>query len=389
MSKHAVLSASSSERWINCPGSVQMARHFPGTSSVAADEGTLAHELAALLLLEEDDSEVAKLEEKINWFYQEHPELGGSFQQMHGILEPYVCYVTDLFQEALKTDPSALLLIEQRVDFSDIVPDGFGTADVVLISEGRVTVIDLKYGKGVPVSAVGNPQIRLYALGAIKLYSVLYNFGSARMVIYQPRLDSVTDAEMTTDELQLWADQVVKPAAKMALADSPPCHPGPWCDSHFCPGAGVCRERANYVLAIDRHSGKDPAILTDEEIADTLARLEHLQSFAKKLSDYALGEIQDGHLIPGWKIVEGRSNRAYTDQDKAAAAAVQAGYPEAAIYTRSLIGISAMEKLMGKKQFSKVLGDYVTKPKGAPKLAPESDPRPAFDVRGGINEEFD
>lgn len=389
---HATLSASGAERWINCPGSVKMAAHFPSLSSTVAEEGTLAHELAAFLIEHRDEidhrsddaaavafsSGIAGLAREIDAFYADHKDLDDDFEYMKRVIDPYVDYVVAEYQAALKADEAAVLMTEQRVDFSDIVPGGFGTSDVIIIGGGRVTVIDLKYGKGVAVSAKDNPQIRLYALGAINLFDMIYDFDRVKMVIYQPRRDSVTEEEMPVDDLKAWAEAVVRPAAEKAISDNPPYHPGDWCDSHFCPGAGACKARADYCLGLERHSGKDPALLTDEELSDALRRAEALKSFSKKLGDYALGEIQTGHPIPGWKVVEGKTNRAYTDLDKVAAAALAAGYPEALIYQRSLIGITGMEKLMGKKKFQEVLGKLVEKPQGAPKLAPESDERPAF-----------
>lgn len=382
---HAALSASGAERWINCPGSVHMAEKFPEGTSAAAEEGTLAHELAALEIEYRDQkktkaykAELASIQKMVGAFYEDHADLDDDFAYMARTLEPYIDYVAREYQEALKADEAAVIMTEQRVDFSEYVPGGFGTSDVIIIGGGRVTVIDLKYGKGVAVSAIDNPQIRLYALGAINLFDMIYDFDRVKMVIYQPRRDSVTEEELPVDDLKAWAEAVVKPAAEAAVSDAPPYHPGDWCDSHFCPGAGVCKARADYVLGLERHSGKDPALLTDEELSDALNRAEALRSWAKKLNDYALGEIQTGHPIPGWKVVEGKTNRAYTDLDAVAAAAIKAGYPEAMIYQKSLIGITGMEKLMGKKKFQEVLGKLVEKPQGAPKLAPESDDRPSF-----------
>lgn len=389
MTNHATFSPSAAEKWINCPGSVHMASLFPSTSTPAAKEGSLAHELAAHLIEGRNCSdscpieelyaeEAAAIEKKVVEFYKENPELPDTFENMNRTIEPYIDYVFREYQETVIKDPAAVLLTEQRVDFSSVVPGGYGTSDVVIIGGGRVTVIDLKYGKGVPVSARDNPQIRLYALGAINAFDLVYEFDRVKMVIYQPRLDSVTEEEIPVDELKAWAEAVVKPAAEKALSDNPPYHPGEWCSSHFCPGAGVCRARADFVLGLERHSGKDPALLTDAELSDALARLETLQDWAKKLNNYALGEIQTGHPIPGWKIVEGASKRRYSDEDKVAAAAIKAGYKKALLYKSSLIGITEMEKLMGKKQFKEVLGALIVKPAGAPKLAPESDSRPAF-----------
>ena len=378
MSKHSTFSASSAERWIHCPGSIHMASLFPPTTSPAAEEGTLAHELAALMIEGARRDALEAIEAKVNRFYEAHPDLRDSFAAMLRTLEPYIDYVTAAYVNALAVDPAAVLLTEQRVDFSDIVPGGFGTSDVVIIGGGRVTVIDLKYGKGVPVSAKDNPQIRLYAIGAINAFDLVYDFDRVKMVIYQPRLDSVTEEELSVDALRAWADTTVKPAAEAAASDDPPYCPGEWCASHFCPGAGVCRARAEYVLALERHAGKDPALLSDEELSDALTRADVLQKWAKALNSYAMGEIQTGHAIPGWKIVEGRSNRIFADEDKVVAAAVRAGFDKALLFKSSLIGITDMEKLMGKKQFKEVLGALVVKPAGAPKLAPESDERPAF-----------
>lgn len=378
MSKHSTFSASSAERWIHCPGSIHMASLFPPTTSPAAEEGTLAHELAALMIEGARRDALEAIEAKVNRFYEAHPDLRDSFAAMLRTLEPYIDYVTAAYVNALAVDPAAVLLTEQRVDFSDTVPGGFGTSDVVIIGGGRVTVIDLKYGKGVPVSAKDNPQIRLYAIGAINAFDLVYDFDRVKMVIYQPRLDSVTEEELSVDALRAWADTTVKPAAEAAASDDPPYCPGEWCASHFCPGAGVCRARAEYVLALERHAGKDPALLSDEELSDALTRADVLQKWAKALNSYAMGEIQTGHAIPGWKIVEGRSNRIFADEDKVVAAAVRAGFDKALLFKSSLIGITDMEKLMGKKQFKEVLGALVVKPAGAPKLAPESDERPAF-----------
>ena len=378
MTKHATFSASSAERWINCPGSIHMTGLFPSTSTPAAEEGTLAHELAALMIEGARRDALEAIEEKVTRFYEANPDLKDSFANMTRTLDPYIDFVAREHQEALAADPAAVLLTEQRVDFSNIVPGGFGTSDVVIIGGGRVTVIDLKYGKGVPVSARDNPQIRLYAIGAINAFDLVYDFDRVKMVIYQPRLDSVTEEELPVDDLKAWAEAIVKPAAEAAASDDPPYHPGDWCASHFCPGAGVCRARADYILALERHAGTDPALLTDAELADVLGRLEPLQKWAKAVSTYALGEMQTGHAIPGWKIVEGRSNRTFTDEDQVVAAAVKAGFDKALLFKSSLIGITDMEKLMGKKQFKEVLGALVVKLAGAPKLAPESDERPAF-----------
>lgn len=392
MAEHATLSASSAERWINCPGSVHMASLFPSTSSAAAQEGTLAHALAAEILQKDESNGLhakfmAEIETEIEAFYYDHPELKGSALIMEQTIEPYTDYVMSEYLAVKANDKAAELLIEQRVDFSHIVPGGFGTSDVVIVGDDMIEVIDLKYGKGVAVSAVNNPQIRLYALGAIALFDLIYDFSKVKMIIYQPRLDSVTEEIMDVKTLKEWAEAVVRPAAKTALSKNPPYSPGEWCSSHFCPGAGACKARAEYLLSLGQYSDRDPALLSLEEISNALTRAETLQKWVKQLNSYALSEAMDGRGIPGWKVVESRTNRAYTDTDKVAEAAIAAGFPEASIYDRKLLGITDMERLMGKKTFAKVLGGLVEKPKGVPKLAPETDARPPYD--GDIIREFD
>jgi len=387
MADHSMFSPSAAERWMHCPGSLHMARMFPSSSSAAAEEGSLAHELAEAKINGRTDLD--DLHSRIDEFYKNHPEQPGSFTDMVDYLDPYVDYVNATYQAALKEDPSAVLMTEQRIDYSEIAPGGFGTADVIIIGGGCATIIDLKFGKGVKVSARENPQIRIYAYGVVEAFNLVYDFTNVKMVIYQPRLDSVTEETMTVENLTAWALFEVKPAAKDALSENPTYRPGEWCTSHFCPGAGACKARADYALALERHSGKDPALLTDEELSDALTRAAILESWAKALNKYALDEAVAGHAIPGWKVIESVSKRVFSDEDKVADAAVKAGYDRALLYKSSLIGITEMEKLMGKKNFGKVLGDLVIKPKGKPKLAPESDEKPAFDVKKSIKDEFD
>lgn len=387
MADHSMFSPSAAERWMHCPGSLHMAGKFPASTSPAAQEGSLAHELAEAKI--NGITNLDDLHARIDEFYKNNPEQVGSFADMVDYLDPYVDYVNATYQEILKADPATVLMTEQRVDYSEIAPGGFGTADVIIIGNGHAVIIDLKFGKGIKVSAKDNPQIRIYAYGVIEAFNLVYDFTSVKMVIYQPRLDSVTEEMMTVEDLTSWALFEVKPAAQNALSETPTYCPGEWCSSHFCPGAGVCKARADYALALERHSGKDPALLTDEELSDALERAAILQEWAKSLNKYALDEAVAGHNIPGWKVVESVSKRVFSDEDKVAEAAVNAGYDRALLYKSSLIGITEMEKLMGKKNFSKVLGDLVIKPKGKPKLTKESDEKPAFDAKKSIKDEFD
>ena len=388
MTAHAYLSASSADRWIHCPGSARLAALYPESRSPAADEGTLAHSISQVLIeynagditKAEQKKKLAAIKKKVDAFYADHKDMPGSFDTMLRILEPYVTYVWAEYQEARKADPAAVLMCECKVTFEEYVPDSFGTSDVVIIGNGKATVIDLKYGKGVPVSAVGNPQIRLYALGAISEFELLYEFDRVKVVIYQPRLDSVTEEELAVEDLKAWADETVKPAAEEAAGKDARICPGPWCDDHFCPAANKCKTRAKWLLELERFTIKDPELLTDDELGEILPRLQALGPFQKKVENYAIDALAKGIPIKGWKLVEGMSRRKYTDEDQVASAVMAAGYAEALIYERSLLGITKMTDLLGKKKFNEILADkgLITKPQGAPKLAPESDPKPAF-----------
>lgn len=383
--KHAYLSASSAERWLHCPGSARLAALFPETHSDAAAEGALAHSMAQHMIEhaygemndETYEKVMAEDTEAVTKFYKEHKDMTGSADAMKRILEPYVDYCMAEFEKLKKEDGASVLMTEQRVDFSEYVPQGFGTSDVVLIGDRKIVVIDLKYGKGVTVRAQNNPQIRLYAIGALDLFDGIYEFTTVKAVIYQPRLDNVTDEEMTVKKLRDWAEKVVKPKAEEAAGENATICPGRWCDDHFCPAAARCKKRAEWILKMSQFV-KDPDLLTDDEMGEVLARLPALQAFARKATNYAIDAITTGHPIKGYKVIEGTSRRRYSDEDKVAAAAIAAGYDEAMLYSRKLIGITEMTSLMGKKNFNQILGGLIVKPQGAPKLAPESDPHPSF-----------
>lgn len=284
MPKHAKLSASGAELWLNCPGSVHMAELFPETTSPAAVEGTLAHELAQTMILSASsptdhldparEAEYRSERDKVNAFYSEHKDMEGSFDGMKKILAPYVDYVIEEYQKIKAKDPAAELMTEQHVDFSDIVPGGFGTSDVVIIGSDICEVIDLKYGKGIPVSAINNPQIRLYTYGTMAAFDLSYDFNKVKMVIYQPRLDSVTSEELSADDLRSWGKAVIAPAAKKALGKKLTYKPGPWCKSHFCPAAGSCKARAAEMHKFEEMMKKrkaDDAVLSGNEMGKALA----------------------------------------------------------------------------------------------------------------------
>ncbi len=370
---HARLSSSSAHRWINCPGSVKLGEQFPSSSSIYADEGTLAHEAAEQLITTGKVSAAHK--KAIKKFYEDHPELGGSVEEMLRTLEPYVDFVKEEYNDQLKIDEATQLMTEQRVDLRAWIPESFGTSDVVIIRKGRLHIIDLKYGKGVPVFAEGNPQLRLYALGTLDMLDMLYEVDEVVMTIYQPRLDNVSTDKFPAWDLYNWAEEVVKPAAVLAMSDNAPTAAGDWCQ--FCPARKICRTRAEHYTDMADYMKK--MTLSNEEIATLLEKVDGLVKWAEDLKDGALARALEGEAFPGWKVVEGRSNRKYSGtEEEIVRQAEGAGFDQALLYERKLLTITNMEKLMGKKTFAEVLGAYVEKPQGKPTLAPESDKRPAL-----------
>lgn len=370
---HAKLNSSGAHRWMNCPGSVKLSEQFPSSSSIYADEGTLAHEAAEQLIKTGKVSAAHK--KRINAFYEDHPELGGDADQMIKTLEPYVDYIKEEYNEQLHVDPATQLLTEQRVDLTAWVPEGFGTSDVVIIRKGRLHIIDLKYGKGVPVFAEGNPQLRLYALGSLDMLDMVYEVDEVVMTIYQPRIDNVSTDTIPAADLYKWGSGEVKPAADLALSDNAPFAAGSWCQ--FCPARQSCRERAENYLSLEGYKKK--ALLSVEEIGEILGEVDGLVKWAEDLKEGALTRALEGESFPGWKVVEGRSIRKYSGtEDEIVRQCEGAGYDHALLYETKLLTVSAMEKMMGKKQFGEVLGNYIEKPPGKPTLAPESDKRPAI-----------
>ena len=371
---HAKLSSSASKRWLGCPGSVKLSEHYPNGSSIYADEGTIAHGMAEEMI-SKDDKLVQKYEVEADKFYGEHPELNGTFLEMKMILQPYVDYVFEEYAEQVHEDEAAQLMTEERVDLTEYIPGGFGTSDVVILRQGRLHIIDLKYGKGVAVSAEDNPQLKLYALGTLARFDMLYDIEDVVMTIYQPRLDNVSTDTIKAKDLYTWGEEVIKPGAQLALSEDAPVHAGDWCQ--FCPARYDCKERARDAMELQKYLGQ--MVLSPEEIAEILGKIDRLTKFAEDIKDSALTKALDGEEIPGWKVVEGRSIRKYVGSEEEIVRQCEgAGYDQALLYERKLLTITNMEKLMGKKQFAEVLGAYVEKPEGKPTLAPESDKRPAI-----------
>ena len=386
MGAHAILSPSGAHRWMHCPPSAQLEKRFPDERSDYAAEGTFAHKLADLRLSRAIANtlkpsiykkQLAELK-KDSWYSTALEEY----------VEAYVAQVTEIFLTTKKNCKDTLVLLEQKLDFSEWVPGGFGTGDVVVISDDTLEVIDLKYGKGVPVSAEDNPQTRLYGLGAIRTYQMLYDFSKVRLTIIQPRLDSISTEELTGDELIAWADEQVKPKAAQANAGKGEFCAGDHC--RFCRARATCRARAEHNMELVKYDFQDAFLLTPSEIAEILGKAEELVRWSSDVKEHALDQaINHGEKFPGWKLVEGKSNRKYSDEEAVAQTLIKADYKEDAIYKpKELLGITALEKEVGKKKFSQLLGELIIKPSGKPTLVPESDKRPEINSTDAAKADF-
>ena len=380
---HALLGPSSAHMWMTCPPSARLGESFEDQGSEYAQEGTLAHRIGELLLRKrwEGADITADLEAA-----QADPLYSG---EMGECMEAYAAFVEERMAEAKTRCADPRIFIEQTVKFDEYVPEGFGTSDVIIISDGLLDVTDLKYGKGVPVSAEGNPQMKLYALGCYLALSWAYDINTIRMNIFQPRLDSISTDTVSRDELLAWAENELKPRAALAWEGK-----GAFCPStetcRWCRASPRCRAHRDYQLETARQEFADPPLLSPGEVAEVMDRLPALLTWADKVKAYALdAALNRGEQFPGYKVVEGRSNRRYADEDGIAAALRRAGFQAADIYKpRELLGLTAMEKLVGKKKFGELVGQYIIKPEGAPALVPEADKRPPINTAAKAAEDF-
>ena len=363
--KHAVLSASSSERWLNCPPSARLCEAYEDKGSDYAAEGTDAHALCEFRLKQVLGIPTDNPIENLSWYNEE----------MEDCAAGYAAYVSELLETAKLTCADPVILIEQRVDFSRWVQDGFGTADCIVIADGVLNIVDYKHGKGVEVSAVDNPQMMLYALGALEIFDGIYDIDSVRMTIYQPRKSNISVCVMGKDGLLEWAQNDLTYKAKLAYEGKGEFKAGNHCQ--FCKAKANCRKRAEYNLELARYDFEMPALLGDDEVAAILTKADELVSWAGDIKDYALQKALSGTKFTGFKVVEGRSNRKYTDEAAVAKAVEDAGYEP---YEKRLLGITAMSQTLGRKKFEELLGGLVYKPPGKPVLVPESNKRPAMNT---------
>lgn len=374
MADHAVLSASGSHRWLNCTPSARLELEFENTGSEAAREGTAAHALCE-----------HKLKRAFH-MRSRRPVSDYDSDEMEKCTDAYAEFVMEQYEAAKQVCKDPVILIEQRLDFSCYVPDGFGTGDCLIISDDKLHIIDFKYGMGVLVEAEDNPQMKLYALGALAVYDALYDIREVSMTIFQPRRENVSTWTLSVDELKAWAENELKPRAKMAYDGEGEYLPGEWCT--FCRAAVRCRARAEEKLRLAQTEFRMPPLLTDAEIEEILAVLPDLTKWANEIAAYALdAALNHGKEWNGFKVVEGRSVRKYRDEAAVAEAAKVAGYKD--IYRQSLIPLTEMQRLMGKDRFEEILGGLITKAPGRPTLVPKSDRRPAMNVSNAINEFYE
>ena len=362
---HAILSASSSDRWLHCPPSARLCESYDDKGSDYAAEGTDAHALCEYKLRRALGMEATDPTENLTWFNEE----------MSDCANGYSAYVLEQVETAKQNCADPVVLIEQRVDFSHWVESGFGTADCIIIADGTLQVIDYKHGLGVLVDATENPQMQCYALGALELFDGIYDIDSVRMTIYQPRRDNVSTYELSKNALYRWANEVLKPTADLAFVGEGNFLCGEWCG--FCKAKHDCRARADANMELARYDFKLPPLLTDEEVEEILTRVDDLVAWASDIKDYALQQAISGKEWHGYKLVEGRSNRKYTNDALVAAAVERIGIDP---YERKLLGVTAMQKLLGKSRFDEILAAYIEKPQGKPTLVPESDKRPAMNT---------
>ena len=371
MSDHAVLSASGAHRWLNCLPSARLELEFVNNESSAAAEGTAAHALCE-----------HKLKKALH-MRSKRPVSVYNSDEMEEHSDAYVEFVMEQLELAKQSCTDPLILIEQRLDFSCYVPQGFGTGDCIIIADRKLHIIDFKYGMGVLVDAVDNPQMKLYALGALEIYDSLYDIEEVSMTIFQPRRENVSTWTIRVEDLKDWAEKELKPKAKKAYDGEGEYLPGEWCT--FCRAAVKCRARAEEKLKLAQSEFKLPPLLTDSEIEEVLSKLSDLTKWANEIIAYATdAAVNHGKEWHGFKVVEGRSVRKYKDEDAVAEVAKANGYKD--IFRQSLITLTEMERLMGKSKFEKILGDLIYKPPGKPTLAPLSDKRPAMNVSNAKNE---
>lgn len=367
---HALLSPSAAHRWMNCTAAPRLEENIADNGSSFAEEGTLAHAYCAKHLKEflglptkDEEAEIAQLFETYHT------------GEMDEYTDTYKVIVLEKFNAARAKTPDAQLLVEVRLDFTTWMPEAFGTADAVIIADGTMEIIDFKYGKGVKVSAVKNPQMMIYALGAYQQFSFEYNIERLRMTIVQPRIDNISEYELSAVDLLAWATYQLQPKAKEAFEGNGHQMPGEWCQ--FCKVKATCKALADLTFAaVEEHP--DPKTITAEEMATrVLPMLDTIKTWIKGVDEYTLEQALNGQKYIGFKLVAGRSVRKITDPEAVMGALSENEFAEDAyMKPRELKTITDLEKAIGKKRFNEICSQWIDKPQVKPTLVPESDKRP-------------
>lgn len=365
MGAHARNSPSALHRTLNCPPSLVLGEQFQDEESQYAAEGSAGHALAEHLIKKHLKQRTKR---PVSDYYSD---------DLMEAVEDYVAFVIEQIEDAKRECKSPLFSVEQRVDISEYSPDCFGTADMVIVTDRVAHVIDLKLGRGVEVSAEENPQLMAYGLGVLEMAEILYDIEVVRLTIYQPRINNFSTWEITPEALKKWGEEILKPRSAMALAGAGEFQAGSWC--RFCKARNQCRARAEEFLRLAKMEFRQPALLSDDEMAEIIKVSDELAKWASDVYAYAQDQaIIHGKQWKGYKLVEGRSNRKYSSEDEVAEAAKNAGYTD--IYKQTLIGVTEMERLMGKKEFARILGKLVYKPQGKITLVPDTDKREAIQI---------
>ena len=370
---HALLSASSAHRWLECPPSAVANEAYPNQDTAFTQEGTLAHE-------------VAEIYAKGEFIAPEAAEATGILitKEMIECAKEYAEYI-----EEHKKSNDAIVLLEQRVDFSPWVPDGFGTCDCIIIQDDTLTIIDYKYGQGVAVSATDNPQMKLYALGAMNDYGIAMDVKKVELHIFQPRLNNISTDNLTVEELMEWAEKTVKPTAKKAIKGKGKYAPGEHC--RFCQHGGKCRALTKMCTEyLDTHGLRVALpVLAPHEVADVLRMEPMVTLWLKKVKEQAMATLMNGEELPGYKLVEGKlGNRKWSDEQKVSETLRIAGYSLMEITETRLLSPSQMDKSIGKKRVAELLDGMIERAPGAPTIAPITDKRPAYDRLAEAQNDF-
>lgn len=385
--KHALLSASSAARWLNCPPSVRLTENMPDTESIYAKEGTLAHEMCEIKL----SGFIAPVPKRTITTKLNKLKKSELYQpEMDTYTDVYVNYVKKL---AMSFDSRPGMFVEKQVDYSNYVPDGFGTSDCIIVCGKNLHIIDFKYGKGVPVSAEDNPQMKLYALGAVNLYQMFYPIKQIHLSIIQPRLDNISEWKISLEDLLSWGESI-KSIAQLAYDGKGEFKSGAHCK--FCKIASTCRKRAEENLQLAQYEFAKPAstakegeaTLSDSEVGQVLSQAQELKKWVEDLEKYALEAVLNGNKIDGWKAVEGRGSRSWSsDSEEIEHRLSSLGYPSSLAYERKILSVAQLEKVIGKDGFEN-FSDLFEKSKGKPALAPKSDKRPEYVQGTTATEDF-